>query len=384
MENIQVEPEIFSQGEATVLSFPFLQDPKFFVDQVPPSQRQQHKGEAFMLKLNANFNSGVTFQASESSERPFKLDAWNREEEELVLGGLERDVARRVVLRKRFPLYVEVSDGVIYSPSLKVVCESLSKIQLMSQQKIPKQVFVSPQVTRNAEIAREAVSGVFANTSQQDLMMNAGFGSMHSQGKPLTRIPLSTSLDEPVAGPSRQSVPLKKRKIDTQTTPSTSTSHADVLQAIDAIQSFFNPTLMDTFNIPGDRAARNIEDKGIEKGSLEYSFKQFHTKTGQRETNTTKMGFYSFGEGRKNCNLYIYKTRNKFTGHNVPFSIREGASLLKSIILTMIEAMVMVARNTLEKEKSDAANLEGADKQQAILAAEQRFAEKMARLGHDE
>ncbi|CAL8124646.1 unnamed protein product [Orchesella dallaii] len=393
MENLIVEPEIFTQGEATVICVPFFQDPNFTIDKLPAADINHHKGEKFNFKLNPKFNSGIVLQPSEAMDQDFKIPSWNQEVEKFVSDGLARDVARRVVLRKRFPLTVEVVDGVMYSKTQNVICESLGKIPYMKQQLITSQVFLTPpqpttsQVFRTPETARVAVQQGFPNNSpseEEDDFMMVGLGSMNTQGKPLTRFSLP---NQQVAGPSGQMAqspsPPKKRKWGAAAAASAPISHGALMSAVETIQQFFGGDIMDVFNIPFDRAGRNIPDVEPNPSSLNYSYSQFHENDELRQTNTTKMGSYLFGEDKKNCSLFIYKSKNKYTGHNVPFSIREGGSMITMIIATMIEAMEKVARNTLDNDKKEAAGMTGPAKHQAIRTSTEKFESKMSRLRED-
>ena len=400
-----MEAAIFSQGEAGVLKVPFVQDESFAVEKLEPSDRIIHQGPSISLKLNPLFNSGITFQASESSDLPFKCAEWNAETDKLVAEGKPRDEAKRIVLRRRFPLIVQIVDGVIYSPRLAVVCESLGKITFMKQQLIAtSQVFLTPTpVQAKFEVGSVNVPTQVTAVQQQMQESGATFMTVDltamTQEKPLTRIPppnweptpsqapqpvagtshaAQESVPEPVPGPSRSAqAPAKRAKLE----QARKVTLAEVLEAAQKIQSFFSNQVMDQFRVHGDKNSDRNDRATPDPNSLGYSFKQFQNKTGMFQTNTVKIGHYLFGKQRDHAQICLYKTRNLYCGHQVPISLREGPGVINNMILAMIEGMYELARKTHELDRAEAEKLTGNAKGEAILKGDADYMEKCNHIG---
>jgi len=348
-----------------------------------------HEGPDFVLNLNPNYLSYEPFQQEESILLPFKLEEWEREVGQLMREGKLPEDARIIVIRRRFPLKVNITEGVVWSSKHGVVVESLGKIPKLQQQKIQgNRIFVTsssmPTTQRTAEQARIESQRLELEDEEEeeDFALR-----VNTQAKPMTRIPLQRSASFSQAeqpGPSTSSAS-KRPRVDNNTVTTAQISvgpqanHNDLMFAVEAIKAYFSRDLFDQFKVPFDRNGANIPEKKVDGKQLEYSYKNYHHRQDMATTNTTKMSSEVFGQGQ--CQINLYKCKNALTGNRVPFSLREGAQILEQIALNMIFGLKKLAVHHKENELKLAKNLTGQEREEAILHTTIAFTEKMQKLG---
>ncbi|CAL8133981.1 unnamed protein product, partial [Orchesella dallaii] len=164
VENIENMPP----GE---LTFPFKQDYRYSMN-TEVEDRRIHLGEAFELQLSENFLDYEKFQEAEEFH-PYDLRAVTDDENQRLnlLMLEEKEVQKRQIIRRHFPLRVTVVSGVMYSPWLKVILESFKKIREFKQTKIdPVMVYSNyVQVPRRLRVQREALrDAMYMNAQPMD------------------------------------------------------------------------------------------------------------------------------------------------------------------------------------------------------------------------
>jgi len=370
-----------------------------------------HQGEDFELLMNPEFNIHLPFQEVETLLLPFKDDNWNRERDELVMGGRDPLEATRLIIRSRHRIRVTITDGVLWSSSREVICEGLGKVRTMRQAEIQRDwIFCStpprPTTIRKAEQARIESQRLEEEEMDEDFAMRA-----HTQAKPMTRIPLQRSASFPQAEEPTASSSSTAMQID-EPRPSTSararregeiarqvgmrnlfggvTTHNDLINATQIIKAFFSDQLFEQFNVGFDKHAANITEVQPNGQTVQDGYKHYHTREGMTTTNTTRMGSEVF-EGRKvrgqlqppvQAQLVLYKSKNNLTGNRVNFSVREGAQILDQIVHNMIDCLEKLANYHKDQAVKEANKKSGQEKEEAILRAMASFAEKQEKLGN--
>ncbi|CAL8143544.1 unnamed protein product [Orchesella dallaii] len=408
-ENVENQPP-------TDLTFAFKQDHRFSMN-TEVEDRRIHLGEPFELQLADNFLDYEKFQEVEEFH-PYDLTGVTEEENQRAINMLmleEKEVVKRQIIRRQFPLRVTVVNGVMYSPSLKVVLESFQKIKEIRQANIdPVRIYENyVPVPRRLRVPRVAMREAMHMNAQE---MEEEDVEMFHEPLPLppqrasTPRPLPPNNHQPlrashdVAGSSQDAhqfrTPyggMKRTYADVAKTPRKicepsvfRATHNNVVRRINFEdieneppqkrgQILFQWFDADSMGICHDRDNSKPTKVTPSSNSISAAIRRHADDQSMTVCNSIKVGESMFGSSGM-VTVTLFKQSNFYSGHCIPISLRECPSVITAMIHAYYRGCMKLCQLRLDEEVTNTPSLDEEDMDDVNLrddTANERYERRM-------
>ncbi|CAL8094663.1 unnamed protein product [Orchesella dallaii] len=347
------------------------------------------------MPLNSKYLDYKSFQEPEDfhpNDLAFLSQEENRRINAMYLE--EKELEKRRLIREQYPLRVIVKEGVLYSPSERVILEPFGFIQEIFQEKIDPAViyvnYIPPprRVVHPRDALREALymnAQPFDENDVERYRMPLPFAPNIEAPPPPPPAPEIEEINDeydPQPGPSRgistPNVPTKRTYADVckgmrqqfddahrpmsrgpPSEPSravrrlTFESHEPRPKAIKVVFEFFEE---DTMGFARDKDHSQQATITPNYRSLTTAIQRHGDDKTMTTCNSVKVGHSMFGQGMVNINLF--KTSNFFSGNMCPFSLREAPHVIIATVHAYYKGSMELARFHLQAEYDRAASLQ--------------------------